>query len=167
MRSRPSGGDVLTEVLNVLGNRDPLWQRESIPESELLSITRDRRELARVLDQIARMDSVLVHVHNTKKGRYWSLERAGAERVTSTGRGTAARSNLPMHGVVPEPAEELSTEDVEEGIRHDPTVTGKLSPRPVRNALASDPGRRGRASQSSEAGQAAGKSKHGGGTVES
>ena len=155
MRPRPSGGDVLTEVLNVLGNRDPLWQRESIPESELLSITRDRRELARVLDRIARMDSVLVHVRNTKNGRYWFLEKADTTCVTSTGKGTAARSRAQRQGGVPEAAEDLSAEDVEQGVRHDPTVTGKVPPSPVRNALASDPGRRDRASPSSEAGQAA------------
>ena len=137
MRSRALDGDFLTEVLNLLGNRDPLWQRELIPEAELLSITRDRRELARVLDRIARMDGVLVHVRNTKKGRFWFLEKADTTCVAGTGKGMAAHSHPPRRGDVHEAPADLSPEDEEESIRPDPTVTGKVPPRLFRNVLAS------------------------------
>jgi hypothetical protein len=144
-------------VLDALGIREPLREREWIPEVELQSITRDRREIARVLNRLARMDGVLVHVRNTKKGRYWFLEKAITSSVTSNGKGmgAAAHSRPPRQGFVSVPPADLSLEDEEESLHHEPATPGKASTRSGRHALAADPGRRGPASPSSEDGQAA------------
>lgn len=135
MRSRPSGDDCLNQVLDALGIRDPLWQRELISEAELLSITRDRRELARVLDRIARMDGVLVQVRNTKNGRYWFLEQADTTCVTGKGKGMATRSQYPKDGLVPEAPEELSPEEEEATSLPASDAPAVVTPRPVRGQV--------------------------------
>ena len=155
MRSRPSGGDFLNEVLDALGIRDPLWQRELISETELLSITRDRRELARVLDRIARMDGVLVHVRNTKNGRYWFLEKSGTTCVTGMEKGMAVRSCPPRQGVVPEAPEELSPEEEEATSLPASDATAVATPRPVTGASGGYPGRKPSTAQLREDGQSA------------
>lgn len=77
MRQRSSNSSSLAAILDELGADLPRHNREWVPESDLNDITRNRREVQQVLNMLARMDGVLLHVRNTRKGRFWFLEKAG------------------------------------------------------------------------------------------
>ena len=101
MRSRPSSsGDLLNDIFDALGLRDPLWNREWVAESELRSLTRDRRELERALDQIARMEGVVLDFQNTVNGRFLLLRKADAGSVAGRTKGCSVRDRRPLSGGV-------------------------------------------------------------------
>ena len=140
MRFRPSGGDVLNEVLDALGAHEPLWKREWIPEAELTSDRMHRREIVRVLDRLARMDGVLVHVRNTKEGKFWLLEKADVTSVP--GDATTARAPRRRERFVSDPPEKLSRGKEEETVVSGSVATVESTPRPVRRASETEPARK-------------------------
>jgi DNA segregation ATPase FtsK/SpoIIIE-like protein len=78
------------EILEALGARDPLWKREWTAEKELRSNGRDHREVARALEQIARMGDVVLHVRSTGNGRFLLLGKADSRSSFSRTRDTCA-----------------------------------------------------------------------------
>jgi hypothetical protein len=64
-------------ILEALGAREPLWRREWIAEEDLVDLTGDPSEVAKVLNKLARNAGVLLHLRTTPNGRYWLLKRAG------------------------------------------------------------------------------------------
>jgi FtsK/SpoIIIE family/FtsK alpha domain len=81
MRFHRSAGDLVTEILEALGAREPLWRREWIAEEDLRDFTRDGRQFARALTQIERTDGVLVDIRNTSKGRSLFLSKVDVSKL--------------------------------------------------------------------------------------
>jgi len=77
MRSRHTVDDAEEMILDALGAGEPLWRREWIAEEDLVDLTGDPSEVAKVLNKLARKAGVLLHLRRTAHGRYWLLARAG------------------------------------------------------------------------------------------
>ena len=68
---------VVTQILAVLGVHKPLWQRQWISEDELADIVRNKRELARILDRLARDSNITLRLRRGEQEHHWLLERVG------------------------------------------------------------------------------------------
>jgi len=140
MRFRPSSsGDLVSEILDALGVRDPLWNREWIAESELKSISRDSRALARAVDQVTRMDGVVLDFKNTANGRFLLLRKADREgsisrtRMVSTREGGAELADMP---------EDLSAGRHSDNTAEKSEVQARRTPLMLRPAGPPQPGRK-------------------------
>ncbi len=105
MRSRNRGDDPEKMILEALGAREPLWRREWIAEEDLVDLTGDPSEVAKVLNKLARKAGVLLHLRRTAHGRYWLLARAGqiADGPENENSAEENRAQQPPKGPVPEP----------------------------------------------------------------
>jgi hypothetical protein len=142
MRFRPSDGDLVSEILDALGARDPLWRREWIPEDELRELTRDRREFARAIAQIQRREDILVHIRSTENGRSFFLAKADASHPPAEAAflpKPRGRPRLDQHARADTPGERQEGADLSEPGRD----AGIATPAPVTPRL-SAPARAGR-----------------------
>ena len=62
---------VVTQILAVLGVHKPLWQRQWISEDELADIVRNKRELARILDRLARDSNITLRLRRGEQEHHW------------------------------------------------------------------------------------------------
>jgi hypothetical protein len=92
-RRQQADGALLQGCLEALGIKRKLWDREWVPESDFRAFAADQREIARVLDQIARMDGIVVHLRNTKRGRFFLLERAGIQKMSESASNSEVRDD--------------------------------------------------------------------------
>jgi hypothetical protein len=75
LRKRPSNEDPEKVILDVLGARAPLWQREWTPEAMLVDLVDDRRMVLKVLSRLGRTPGVVLRAQRAENGQYWFLER--------------------------------------------------------------------------------------------
>jgi hypothetical protein len=75
LRRRSKEDDLENTILDALGARLPLWQREWTPEALLVDLVDDRRVVMKVLSRLEKTPGVVLRARRTGNGQYWFLER--------------------------------------------------------------------------------------------
>jgi hypothetical protein len=75
LRKRHSDDDPERTILDALGARVPLYQREWTPEALLVDLVDDRRVVVKVLSRLEKTPGVVLRERRTGAERYWFLDR--------------------------------------------------------------------------------------------
>jgi len=75
LRRHSKEDDPEKAILDALGARVPLYQREWTPEALLVALVDDRRVVVKVLSRLEKTSGVVLRERRTENGQYWFLER--------------------------------------------------------------------------------------------